>query len=75
MFLSEVASSGPEFFNLVPLVVFFPIIGLLVNIVIGGRMGEKAIGTVASLASGLAFVVAVLLLIYSRACKAKGWLT
>ncbi len=61
MFLSEIASSGPEFFYLAPLVVFIPIIGLLVNIIIGGRMGEKAIGTLASLASGLAFVVAVLL--------------
>ena len=61
MFLSEAVSSGPEFFYLVPLVVFIPIIGLLVNIIIGGRIGERAIGIIASLASGLAFVVAVLL--------------
>jgi len=61
MFLSEAVSSGPEFFYLVPLVVFIPIIGLLVNIVIGGRIGERTIGIIASLASGLAFVVAVLL--------------
>ena len=67
MFLSEVAdsvaASGPEFFYLVPLVVFFPLIGMLVNMTLGGRMSERAIGTVASLASGLAFVVTVLLVI------------
>src|SRR4030066_444049 len=49
------------FFYLVPFVVFFPVIGLLINIVFGGRMGEKAIGAVACLASGLSFGVAVLL--------------
>ena len=51
------------FFNLVPWIVFFPTLGLLINIIFGGRMSEKAIGTVASLASGLSFVVAVLLAI------------
>ncbi len=48
-------------FNLVPLIVFLPILGLLVNMVFGGRLGEKAIGIVASTASGLAFVVSLLL--------------
>jgi NADH-quinone oxidoreductase subunit L len=48
-------------FNLVPLIVFLPVIGLLINLAFGGRMGEKAIGTIASAASGLAFVVSVLL--------------
>ncbi len=47
-------------FSLVPLIVFLPIIGLLVNIAFGGKMGEKAIGAVASAAAGLAFVVSVL---------------
>jgi NADH-quinone oxidoreductase subunit L len=61
MFLSEAASSGPEFFSLVPLVVLLPIFGLLINIIFGRWMGEKAIGWIASAASGLAFVVAVLL--------------
>jgi NADH-quinone oxidoreductase subunit L len=61
MYLSQVATSGPAFFNLAPWIVLFPIIGLLINIAFGGRMGEKAVGTIASLASGLAFVVAVLL--------------
>src|SRR4030042_1058619 len=41
--------------------VFFPVIGLLINLILGGKMGEKAIGAVACLASGLSFVVAVLL--------------
>jgi len=60
MFLSEAATGGPQFFNLVPLIVFLPVIGLLVNIIIGGRLSEKAIGTIASSAAGLAFVVSVL---------------
>jgi NADH-quinone oxidoreductase subunit L len=63
MLLAEVATSGPEFFNLVPWIVFFPLIGLLVNLTFGGRMSEKAIGWTASLASGLAFVVAFLQII------------
>ncbi len=64
MFLSEAAPSG--FFFLAPWLVFFPLIGLLVNIIFGGWFakrpsGETLIGTVASLASGAAFVVSVLL--------------
>jgi len=61
MFLSEAAASGPTFFYLVPLVVFIPLIGLLINIIFGKWMGEKAIGWIASLAAGLTFLVAVLL--------------
>src|SRR5665648_25625 len=49
------------FFNLVPLIVFLPVVGLLVNIIFGKRMNEIAIGTIASAASGLAFVVSLLL--------------
>jgi NADH-quinone oxidoreductase subunit L len=48
-------------FSLVPLIVFLPVLGLLINIAFGGRMSEKAIGSLASAASGLAFVVSVLL--------------
>jgi NADH-quinone oxidoreductase subunit L len=59
MSLQEVASPG-GFFFLVPWVVFFPAIGLLINLIFGGRLGEKAIGWIASSAVGLAFVVAVL---------------
>ena len=60
MFLSETVETT-KFFNLVPWVVFFPIIGLLVNIILGGKLGEKAIGAVASIASGLAFAISLLL--------------
>jgi NADH-quinone oxidoreductase subunit L len=51
---------------LAPWIVFFPVIGLLINIIFGGWFmkqpwGEKVIGAVASLASGAAFVISVLL--------------
>jgi NADH-quinone oxidoreductase subunit L len=49
------------FFFLAPWIVFLPVIGLLVNGFVGQRFNEKVIGTVASLASGLAFVISVLL--------------
>jgi NADH-quinone oxidoreductase subunit L len=55
------AASTAGFFYFVPFVVFFPVIGLLINILFGGRFSEKAIGFVACLASGLSFGVAVLL--------------
>ena len=48
------------FFNLAPWIVYLPVIGLLINISIGSRLGEKGVGIVASSASGLAFVVSVL---------------
>jgi len=56
----DAANTG-GFFYLVPFVVFFPVIGLLINLILGGKMGEKIIGAVACLASGLSFVIAVLL--------------
>jgi NADH-quinone oxidoreductase subunit L len=59
MLLSETTSSG--FLFLAPWLVFFPVIGLLINMIFGGRMSEKAIGWTASAASGAAFVVSVLL--------------
>jgi NADH-quinone oxidoreductase subunit L len=59
MLMTE-AATGPTFFYLVPWIVFFPIIGLLTNIIIGGKLSEKVIGAIACTASGLAFIVAVL---------------
>jgi len=59
MFLSEATTSG--FSYLAPWLVFFPVIGLLINIILGNRFSERVIGTIASLASGAAFVVSVLL--------------
>ena len=66
MFLSEATSGGIQFFNLVPLVVLFPIMGLLTNMILGDRLlkrpyGEKAIGIIGSGASGLAFLVSIFL--------------
>jgi NADH-quinone oxidoreductase subunit L len=61
MLFAESTSSGPDFFGLVPLIVFIPLAGLLVNLLIGRRSGERAIGAVAILASGFTFVVSLLL--------------
>jgi NADH-quinone oxidoreductase subunit L len=54
------------FAYLAPWLVFVPVIGLLINMIFGGWLmkrswGEAAIGTIASLASGLTFVMSVLL--------------
>ena len=49
------------FLFLIPWLVFAPVVGLLVNMIFGGRLSERAIGAVASLASGAAFVISVLL--------------
>ncbi len=48
-------------FNLVPWVVFFPVIGMLLNILVGKLLGERFSGIIASLAAGASFVVAVIL--------------
>jgi NADH-quinone oxidoreductase subunit L len=59
MLLSEATTTG--FFFLAPWIVFFPVIGLLTNIIIGGRLSEKGIGWLASGASFASFVVSALL--------------
>ena len=51
------------FFYLVPWIVFLPTAGLLINATVGQRLSEKVIGTIASLASGLVFLISVLLAI------------
>jgi NADH-quinone oxidoreductase subunit L len=61
MFLSEATSNSIQFFYLVPFVIYFPVIGLLINIIFGGRLSQRLIGLVASSAVVLAFVVSVLL--------------
>ena len=48
------------FFYLVPLIVFAPLAGMLINMFLGPKLGEKGVGLVASLASGTAFLTAVL---------------
>ena len=49
------------YFGLVPWGVFLPVIGMLLNLLFGQRLGEKGVGLIASLATGLAFVVSVVL--------------
>jgi NADH-quinone oxidoreductase subunit L len=64
MHLAQEATTG--FFFLAPWLVFAPAIGLLINLILGPwfmkhAWGENMVGIVASLASGAAFVVSVLL--------------
>jgi len=59
MHFSESMNTGFSF--LAPWLVFAPVIGLLINSILGRRFNEKTVGTVASLASGTAFVVSMLL--------------
>ncbi len=65
MLFSEAAANG-TFFNLAPGVLALPLLGLLINLAFGRRLGERAAGWIASLASGAAFVVAVLLALSLR---------
>ncbi|HEU0294514.1 MAG TPA: NADH-quinone oxidoreductase subunit L [Anaerolineales bacterium] len=64
MHLAETVNTG--FAYLAPWLVFAPVVGLLINMVLGRWFmkqpwGEQAVGAIASLASGAAFVVSVLL--------------
>ncbi|HEX6305548.1 MAG TPA: NADH-quinone oxidoreductase subunit L, partial [Anaerolineales bacterium] len=59
MLLQEAASSA-GYFNLVPWVVFFPALGIILNMLIGKRLGDRGSGWLASTASGLAFLIAAL---------------
>jgi len=59
MHLSESVNTG--FLFLAPWLVFAPVVGLLINSIFGHKFSERMIGTVASLASGAAFVVSLLL--------------
>ena len=59
MHLAQEATTG--FYFLAPWLVFAPLIGLLINLIFGKWFSETMVGTVASLASGAAFVISVLL--------------
>ena len=48
------------YFSLVPLIIVFPLLGLLINLAWGHFLGEKWAGLIASSASALAFVIALL---------------
>ncbi|MCE1252689.1 MAG: NADH-quinone oxidoreductase subunit L [Anaerolineae bacterium] len=54
-------SVSDSFFFLAPWVIFLPAIGLLINLLVGKKLGSRGAGVVASLATGSAFVVALLL--------------
>ncbi len=60
MLFSEAQSLTPVL-SMVPLVVFLPVLGLIINLLVGRRLGEGFSGAIASLASGGSFVVALLL--------------
>ncbi len=62
MDLSRLISST-NIVTLIPWVIFFPLLGILINLVAGKRLGEKFSGTIGCLASGLSFVVSVVLAI------------
>lgn len=53
-------AGGANFFSLIPLIIIFPLLGLLINLVAGKRMSENWVGIIASSAAGLSFVIAVL---------------
>ena len=55
------ATHSAGFFFLAPAMVFVPILGLLINMTFGHKFSEKLIGTIASLAAGTDFVIALLL--------------
>jgi len=50
-----------QFFNLAPWGVLIPLIGLVINLLVNGRWGEKFAGILASLATGLSLVISILL--------------
>ena len=49
-----------EAFNLVPWIIFSPVIGLLINLLVGRRIGERVSALIAIAASGGAFAISVL---------------
>jgi NADH-quinone oxidoreductase subunit L len=53
-------SSAFSLSALVPLIVVFPLLGVILNMLVGKRLGDPWAGIIASLMSGLAFVIAVL---------------
>ncbi|MEP7284966.1 MAG: proton-conducting transporter membrane subunit [Chloroflexota bacterium] len=50
-----------NFASLVPLVIFIPLIGMLINLFLGKNIGERAVGIVASTAAALAFSIALVM--------------
>ena len=48
-------------FNLAPLVIALPLLGVITNLMFGRKMSEKGIGLLASSAAGGSFLISVLL--------------
>ena len=59
MLLSE-STAGGNGFGVAPLVIAFPLLGLLINLVFGRRRGERFVGIVATGAVVMAFGIALL---------------
>jgi NADH-quinone oxidoreductase subunit L len=60
-FASEGGGGGSNAFApLAPLVIGFPLVGFLINVAFGRKLGEPWAGILASLFAGLAFLIAVL---------------
>ncbi len=57
--LSSEIVEGSGLFSIAPLIIAFPILGLLINMIFGRRSSERFVGIVASSAIGLAFIVAL----------------
>ena len=62
MFLTE-GAQGLGLFAFAPLIILFPFLGLLINLTIGRKLGEKVVSFIAISAIILAFVIAVLQLL------------
>ncbi len=50
-----------NFYNLVPLMVIIPMVGVLLNLFVGRNIGERGVAIIGVTASGTSFLVAVLL--------------
>jgi len=59
MNLSEIIQPN-GLFSLAPLIIGFPIAGLLINMIIGRKLGERVTGAIACFAVGAAFIIAIL---------------
>src|SRR5438105_150075 len=54
-------STAENFASLVPLVIFIPLVGMLINMFLGKNLGEKLVGFIAVAAAGLAFCIALIM--------------
>jgi len=59
MNLSEVTQPG-GLFTLAPLIIAFPVAGLLINMIIGRRLSERLVGAIACIAVAASFIIAIL---------------